>query len=144
MNAALTANLVDSTTSGVLAGDLFQHMDENWHCSQVETELDERCAMDWLMDDEMRQWEEVSKDEEVLDGQEVKDGKLQVEKVRSAPELLEAQTQVKKADAGKEKKRMIAGWSTKMLKETANRQECQDTEEMVQWRHISQEGIDGL
>ena len=45
---------------------------------------------------------------------------------------------LKKTDAGKEKKRKIAGWSTKMLK-TATRHECEDTKEMVQWR-----SIDGL
>ena len=71
-------------------------------------------------------------------------GKQEVEEVRNAPELAVAQTQMKKRDASKEKKRKIASWSTKMLEETANRPECEDTEEMVQWRTISQEGTDWL
>ena len=38
---------------------------QSWDCSQVEYELEERHAMDWLEDDEMmKQWEEVSKEEE--------------------------------------------------------------------------------
>ena len=75
MNAALTADLVESTTSGVLAGEVeevgdvergssgvlaeepFQHVKESWDCSQVENEPEERSAMDWLMNDEiMRRW----------------------------------------------------------------------------------------
>ena len=61
MNAVWTANLGDATTSGVLAedvdamgnversssgdlaGDLFHHVSQNWNCSQVENELEERC-----------------------------------------------------------------------------------------------------
>ena len=36
-------------------------------CSQVDGELEERDAMDWLEDDEMmKQWEEVSKEEEKI------------------------------------------------------------------------------
>ena len=50
-------------------------------------------------------------------------GWLQVKKLRSAPELVVAQTQMKNMEAGKEKKRKIAGWSTKMLEEEANMQE---------------------
>ena len=56
-------------------------------------------------------------------------GKLHVEKVRSAPESIVAQTQIKKRDTCKEKKRMIA----------ASKQECEDTKDLVQWRSISQE-----
>ena len=101
--------------------------------------------MDWLMDDEMmRLWRDVSKDEEQMTLERIEGGKLQVEKVRCAPELVAAQTQMHKRDAGKEKKRKTAGWFTMMLEETANRQDYEDTKEMVQWRSISQEGIDGL
>ena len=39
-------------------------MGQSWDCSQMEDELDERDATDWLADDEMmKQWEEVSKEE---------------------------------------------------------------------------------
>ena len=70
MSAVLTASLEDSTTSGVLvgreeemggvekksssgvlAGEPFQHVNQNCGCSQVENEV-ERDSMDWLMDDE--------------------------------------------------------------------------------------------
>ena len=65
-NAVLTANPVDSTTSGVLADEPLQHVNQSWDCSQVENEP-ERAAMNWLMDDEMmRHWEEVGKEEEEL------------------------------------------------------------------------------
>ena len=51
---------------------------------------------------------------------------------------------MKKWDAGKEEERKIASRSPKMLEETASRQECEDTNEMVQWRSVCQQGIDGL
>ena len=39
----------------------------NWDCSRDENNLEEGDAMDWLEDDEMmKQWEEVSKDEEKI------------------------------------------------------------------------------
>ena len=63
MNTVLTANLVDSTTSGVLAEEVaeigevgkklqrrfswepIQHVTQSWDCLQVETELEVRDAM---------------------------------------------------------------------------------------------------
>ena len=54
-------------------------------------ETEERDAMDWLIDDEMvRQWEEVGKDAEEITLKRSEGGKLQVEKVRSAQELVVA------------------------------------------------------
>ena len=50
----------------------------------------------------------------------------------------------KKMEAGKDTKRKIAGWSTKMLEEVANRQDYEDTEERRQRRHIRQEGTNEL
>ena len=47
-------------------------------------------------------------------------------------------------EVGKEKERKITCLSSMMLKETANRQECEDTKEMIDWRGTSQEGIDRL
>ena len=83
MHAVSTANLVESITSGVLAGvvlgtrgvvssssdgvdeEPLQHVNQSWECSQVENEPKERDAQDWLTDDEMMtKWEEVRKDEE--------------------------------------------------------------------------------
>ena len=84
-NAVLIANLVDSTTGGalageaevtcvveissssVLAGEPFPHVFQSWNCSQVEN-AQGRYAMDWLLDDEMmKQWDEISQDEEEMD-----------------------------------------------------------------------------
>ena len=89
MNAVLTANLVESITSGVLAAEvkamgnvergscgalaeeLFQHVNQCWDCSQVENEPKERDVMDWVMDyDMIRQWEEVSKKRREVYGEE--------------------------------------------------------------------------
>ena len=61
ISVVLTANLVDSTTrgdvergsGGVVAEDPFKHVNQSLGCSQVENELEERDAMDLLMDDEM-------------------------------------------------------------------------------------------
>ena len=49
------------------------------------------------------------------------------------------QTQVKNMEVEKKKKRRTASWSTQMPEEVASEQECEDTEEMRQWRHVSQE-----
>ena len=46
-----------------------------------------------------------------------------------------------KKAAKKEKKRKIAGWSTKMLEEVRSKQENEDTEDTMQRGHMSQEGI---
>ena len=61
MNAVLTSNLphgafwrdFERSFSGVLAGELCQHVNQCWGCSQLENELERRDATDWLMDDEM-------------------------------------------------------------------------------------------
>ena len=53
-------------SEGVLAGDSFQHVNQNWACSQVESELEERDVTDCLMDGEMmRRWD-VRKDEDEI------------------------------------------------------------------------------
>ena len=82
----------------------------------MENKLEERDAVDWLTDDEMmRQWEEVSEDEEEITAKRCDGGKPQAEQVRSAPELVVAQTQMRKEKQEQKKKRQITGWSTKML-----------------------------
>ena len=96
------------------------------------------------MDDEMRrQWEGTTKDEEEITVKRNDGGKL-VERVQQSPELVFAQTHMRKKEVGQGRENKIAGWSTKMLEETANGQECEETKEMVQWRSISQEGIGGI
>ena len=57
----------------------------------MENELEERGAMDWLLDDELlRQWEGVSKEEEEITVRS-EGRRLQVEKVQSAPRLVKTQ-----------------------------------------------------
>ena len=57
----------DRSSGGGVAEEPLQHVGHSWDCPQVESELDERDATDWLMDDEMiRQWEEVSKGKEQI------------------------------------------------------------------------------
>ena len=52
-------------SGGDVADEPFQHLGQSWDCSQMEDELEERDATDWIMDDEMiRQWEEVCKVDE--------------------------------------------------------------------------------
>ena len=45
-----------------------------------------------MNDEVVRQWDEVSKDEEVITGKEWEGGKPHLEQVRSAPELVSALT----------------------------------------------------
>ena len=115
MNAILTAGPIESTTRGDIAavveerrnadrssggdvvGEPLQHVDQSWDCSQKEDESEERCAMDWRMDDEMmRQREEVCKEEE------------KVVMVQNAPELVVVQVLLSKgskANAEEKKKK---------------------------------------
>ena len=81
------------------------------------------------------------KNEEEITANMCEGGKPQTEQVRRAPQMVVAQSQVRKREAGKGKIRKIAGWSTKILEEDANRHSYEDTEETVQWRCISQECI---
>ena len=92
--AALAVNLVDSTTSGVLAGEAF-----STRKSKLGQKKGAKCTRH-------------------------KGGRGRQKK---------------------EKKRNIAGWPTTMLEEGSNnRQQHEDTEEIMPWRNISHEGIDVL
>ena len=75
----------------------------------------------------MRQRREISKDEEEITVKRSEGGKLRVDKVLSAPELVVARTQMRKWEAGKGKDNKMAGWSSMMFEKTANRQECEDS-----------------
>ena len=69
--------------------------------------------MDWLMDDQMMmQREEVGNDEEDLSARRSEGGKLQVQKVLRAPELVVAHTPKRKRGRKKEQKKK-ADWSIK-------------------------------
>ena len=66
----------------------------------------------------------------------IEGGKLQVEKVRSAPEIVVARTQKKNMQAGKEEKRKLAGWSTKMKGHSTSSWELSNTKEREIWRKV--------
>ena len=42
------------------------------------------------------------------------------------------------------KKSKVAGWSTAQMEEKASKHELQDTEEMLHWRSINQEGMNSV
>ena len=72
-------------------------MGRSWNCSQVEDELEERDAMDWLEDDEiMRQWEEVSKEEERITRRKGEGREWTAEGVQRVPELVVARAYVER------------------------------------------------
>ena len=53
--------------------------------------------------------------------------------------------QRKKREPKKEKKKSkVAGWPTENMEEKASTHEFNDTEEMVQWRSLNQEGINNV
>ena len=66
--------------------------------------------------------------------------------MKRAPALVVAQANkwTQKEAGAEKKKRTYQLWSTKTLGEVASRQECENTEEVVQWRSIKQEGINDL
>ena len=62
--AAIGWEDVDRSSSGKLAEEPVQHVGQGRDCSQVENEA-ESDGTDWLLDELMRQWEEVSEVEEI-------------------------------------------------------------------------------
>ena len=68
---------------------------------------------------------------------------LQVEGLEKAPELLVSEGSTKDKEPQKERKKS-EGWSTEKMQEKASKQEFKETEEMVRWRSINQEGINNV
>ena len=94
---------VGRSSSGGLAEEPFQHVGQSLDCSQVENDPEEKDAADWLMDDEMRQWEEFSKDQEE-------------NRVRSASDVLVVQAHGVKREAGKSVCRNAGGGCKQTLR----------------------------
>ena len=93
-------------------------------------------------DDEMRQWDEVSKDEEKTTVRRNEGRKNEVQSVR---EVMVSQAQMKKKEAKKEKgHNIVVGWSVERMEEDRSNREVKDSEEMLQWRSINQEEVDNL
>ena len=82
-----------------------------------------------MADQLMRQWDEVSEDEE----EKTVERRLPQVLVQNAQAPVAAQAHMEKKAASMEKKRMIAGWSAKMLEEVADRQDHKGRDEMMQW-----------
>ena len=83
-----------------------------WDCSQNEDSIEEGDVIDWYEDDEMlRQWEEVSEEEEKIVNRKTEGNGLQIEGVRRVPELLVSQvlTEEKELKKRKEKERWQVG-----------------------------------
>ena len=64
--------------------------------------------MDWLEDDEMmRQWEEVSKEEEKITLRRNEGRGIKTERVQHVPELMVSQAQMKKREEKKRSGRLV-------------------------------------
>ena len=88
----------------------------------------------------MRRWVNGRRSENTKRRLQPKDVKAERCKQKSCEvyhNLVVVPTQMKTGETENENKRKIAGWSTKMWEESVNRLECEDTEEMVQWRSVS-------
>ena len=73
--------------------------------------------------------------------------KIKAEGVPHVLELIVSQAHIRKSEAKKEEtkpKKKVVGWSTEEMEEKTSKRELKDTEEMVQWRSINQEGIQEL
>ena len=104
-------------------------MKQKWDCSQVEDEFGEGDGMEWLEgDDLMRQWEEVSKEEEKTEVRKFVGRSSQIEGVQKAPEVLVFEVFTKEKEAKKEKKKnsKVARWSTETMEEKASKQKFRD------------------
>ena len=80
--------MLKRSSSGGLAEEPFQHAGQSWDCSQVENEPEETVAVDWLVDDELRLWEVVSKGEQGMTSKRSEGRDIQVTQVQSAPGLV--------------------------------------------------------
>ena len=100
--------------------------------------------MAWLEDDEMmKQWEEVSKEEEKTTLRRNDGRDITSERMQNVLELV-SQAQIKKKEATEEKEKNLAGSSTQIMDEVRSKREVEDSEEMVQWRNINQGEVDNL
>ena len=108
-------------------------------------ELEERDAMDWLEDEEMmRQWAEVSKEEEKKMLRRNEGRKYKAEGVQYVPEVMVLHAQImKEAKKEKEKKKVVVR-STEKMKEDRSKRDSKDTDETVKWRSIKQEEVENI
>ena len=107
-------------------------------------ELEERDAMDWLEDEEMmRQWAEVSKEEEKKMLRRNEGRKYKAEGVQYVPEVMVLHAQIMK-EAKKEKERRRCSSVHRKMKEDRSKRDSKDTDETVKWRSIKQEEVENI
>ena len=89
-------------------------------------------------------WAEDEKLVEIVERRRMEGGYLLAEVTQKVPELAvhEPMSQGKKATVIEEKKK-VKGWSTEEIKKPKRGQE-KDTEEMIEWRSMSQEEMDKM
>ena len=79
-----------------------------------------------------RQWEEVSKEEEKIVKSKTEGNGLQIEGVQRVPQFMVFHILTKEKELKQQWiKGKVAGWSTEMMEEKANKQLNRVTEEMV-------------
>ena len=86
---------------------------------------------------------EDEKWEDILERRRIDVSSLQAEVLQKVLELVvhERMSQGEKAK-GIEEKKKVEGWSTEELKNTPRDDRDQDTEEMIEWRYMSEEEMD--
>ena len=83
-----------------------QSLKQKWDSSQIEGDFGDGDVVDWYEDDEMmRQWEEASKEEEMIAKRNMEPTSLQVEGVQRAPELPVSLVLTKEKEPKTEKKK---------------------------------------
>ena len=112
-------------------------------CSQIENEEEEE-EKGWQEEDQMAvQWDEEQKLEEMLERRRMEGNSLQLEVMQKAPELVvrERMSQGEEGKCTEEPKKMKI-WSIEEMQGKPSSSLAVDTEEMRQWRGMSQEEMD--
>ena len=120
-----------------------QRVQQSWDCSQLGNE-EEKEEEIWREENQMESpWAEDEKLEEILERRRMEGSSLQADVTQKVPELVvhERMSQSKEVTGTKEKKK-VKGWSTEEVKDIPNSRLEGDTEEMRQWRRMSQEEMD--
>ena len=103
--------------------------------------------MDWLRKDKMEEeWEEVGRDEEVIEVRRDGGRRLPVDKVQNAAGLVATQAKRKGREAKPNEKgnNNITAWTAQMLEEVVEELKHEGREEMKQWKDVGQEEVEDL
>ena len=100
--------------------------------------------MDWLREDKMEEeWEEVGRDEEVIEVRRDVRRRLPVDKMQNAAVLVATQAKRKGREAKPNEKgnNNITAWTAQMLEEVVEDLKHEETEEMKLWKDLGQEEV---